>query len=73
MKKRIIILLSCLAVILVLTVLLYQPGAERFFCEHCHRTVLEKPIFIAEQTVDMTICSDCYQDYLKGVWKIWQS
>ena len=33
----------------------------------------EKPIHIAEQTVDTTVCSDCYQDYLKGMWKICQS
>ena len=73
MKKKITILLSCLALLAVLALVLYQPGAERFFCEHCHRTVTEKPIHIAEQTVDTTVCSDCYQDYLKGMWKICQS
>ena len=73
MKKIITILLSCLALLAVLALVLYQPGAERFFCEHCHQTVTEKPIHIAEQTVDTTICSDCYQDYLKGMWKICQN
>ena len=68
--KKIILFLSCLAAIAVLTVIFYQPGAERFFCEHCHRTVVEKPAFIAEQSVDVTVCSDCHQDYLKGVWRI---
>jgi len=72
-KKKFTVLLTCLAFLAVLTVLLYQPGAERFFCEHCHRTVTEKPIFIAEQSVDMTVCSDCCQDYLKGMWKLCQS
>ena len=73
MKKKVTILLTCLALLAILALVLFRPGAERFFCEHCHRTVTEKPIFIAEQTVDMTICSDCYQDYLKGMWKICQS
>ena len=73
MRKKIAIILSCLAVLAVLNVLLFQPKAERFRCEHCDRTVTEKPIHIAEQSVDMTICSDCYQDYIKGMWKIWQS
>ncbi len=73
MKKNIAVLLSCLAFLVVLALVLFQPGAECFFCEHCHRTVTEKPIFIAEQTVDVTVCSDCYQDYLKGMWKICQN
>ena len=73
MKKKLTVLLSCLALLTVLAVLLFQPRTERFSCEHCHRTVTEKPIFIAEQTVDMTVCADCYQDYLKGMWKICQS
>ena len=73
MKKKVTILLSCLALLAILALVLFRPGTERFFCEHCHRTVTEKPIFITEQTVDMTICSACYQDYLKGMWKICQS
>ena len=73
MKKKVTILLSCLALLAILALVLFRPGTERFFCEHCHRTVTKKPIFIAEQTVDMTVCSDCYQDYLKGMWKICQS
>ena len=73
MKKKLTVLLSCLALLTVLAVLLFQPRTERFFCEHCHRTVTEKPIHIAEQTVDTTVCSDCYQDYLKGMWKICQN
>ena len=73
MKKKVTILLSCLALLAILALVLFWPGTERFFCEHCHRTVTEKPIFIAEQTVDVTVCSDCYQDYLKGMWKICQN
>ena len=73
MKKKLTVLLSCLALLTVLAVLLFQPHTERFFCEHCHRTVTEKPIFITEQTVDVTVCSDCYQDHLKGMWKICQN
>ena len=73
MKKKIAVLLSCLAFLVVLVIVLFQPRTERFSCEHCHRTVTEKPIHIAEQTVDTTVCSDCYQDYLKGMWKICQS
>ncbi len=73
MKKKVTILLSCLALLAILALVLFWPGTERFFCEHCHRTVTEKPIFITEQTVDVTVCSDCYQDYLKGVWRICQS
>ena len=73
MKKKVTILLTCLALLAILALVLFRPGTERFFCEHCHRTVTEKPIFITEQTVDMTICSACYQDYLKGMWKICQS
>ena len=73
MKKKVTILLSCLALLAILALVLFWPGTERFFCEHCHRTVTEKPIFIAEGTVDMTVCSDCYQDYLKGMWKICQN
>jgi len=72
-KKKITVLLFCLAAASVLAVLLYQPRTERFSCDHCHRTVTEKPIFITEQTVDVTVCSDCYQDYLKGMWKLCQS
>ena len=73
MKKKVTILLTCLALLAILALVLFWPGTERFFCEHCHRTVTEKPIFIAEHTVDVTVCSDCYQDYLKGMWKICQS
>ena len=73
MKKKVTILLSCLALLAVLALVLLWPRAERFSCDHCHRTVTEKPVHIAEQTVDMTICSACYQDYLKGMWKICQS
>lgn len=72
-KKAITVLLFCLALLTVLAALLYSPETERFSCDHCHRTVTEKPIHIAEQTVDMTVCSDCYHDYLKGMWKICQS
>ena len=73
MKKKVTILLSCLALLAILALVLFWPGTERFFCEHCHRTVTEKPIFITEQTVDVMVCSDCYQDYLKGMWKICQN
>lgn len=73
MKKKVTILLTCLALLAILALVLFRPGTERFFCEHCHRTVTEKPIFITEGTVDTTVCSDCYQDYLKGMWKICQS
>ena len=73
MKKTIVILSVLFAACLVLLAALYTPAAETFSCDHCHRTVTEKPIHIAEQTVDMTVCSDCYQDYLKGMWKICQS
>lgn len=73
MKKKVTILLTCLALLAILALVLFRPGTERFFCDRCHRTVTEKPIHIAEQTVDMTVCSDCYQDYLKGMWKICQS
>ena len=73
MKKKVTILLSCLALLAILALILFWPGTERFFCEHCHRTVTEKPIFITEQTVDVMVCSDCYQDYLKGMWKICQN
>ena len=73
MKKKVTILLSCLALLAILALVLFRPGTERFFCEHCHRTVTEKPIFITEQTVDVMVCSDCYQDYLKGMWKICQN
>lgn len=73
MKKKVTILLTCLALLAILALVLFRPGTETFSCEHCHRTVTEKPIFITEQTVDVTICSDCYQDYLKGMWKICQS
>ena len=70
MKKKVTILLTCLALLAILALVLLWPRAETFSCDRCHRTVTEKPIFIAEQTVDMTVCSDCYQDYLKGMWKI---
>ena len=70
MKKKLTVLLSCLALLAILALVLFWPGTERFFCEHCHRTVTEKPIFITEQTVDVTVCADCYQVYLKGRWKI---
>ena len=73
MKKKVTILLSCLALLAIPALDLFRPGTERFFCEHCHRTVTEKPIFITEQTVDVMVCSDCYQDYLKGMWKICQN
>ena len=73
MKKKVTILLTCLALLAILALVLFWPGTERFFCEHCHRTVTEKPIFITEQTVDVMVCSDCYQDYLKGMWKICQN
>ena len=71
MKKTIVILSVLFAACLVLlAAALYTPAAETFSCDRCHRQVTEKPIFIAEQTVDVTVCSDCYQDYLKGMWKI---
>ena len=73
MKTKLIVLLTCLALLAILALVLFRPGTERFSCDRCHRQVTEKPIYIAEGTVDMTVCSDCYQDYLKGMWKICQS
>ena len=68
-KRRILLCVLC-ALFLAAAVLLLVPAAETFACDCCHRTVKEKPIQICEQTVDMTICSACYQDYLDGKWKI---
>ena len=74
MKKTIVILSVLFAACLVLlAAALYTPAAETFSCDRCHRQVTEKPNHLCEQTVDMTVCSDCYQDYLKGMWKICQS
>ena len=68
-KRRILLCVLC-ALFLAAAVLLLVPAAETFACDCCHRTVKEKPIQICEQTVDMTVCSACYQDYLDGKWKI---
>ena len=74
MSKRKIILISVLcALFLAAAVLLLIPAAETFACDRCHLTVKEKPIHISEQSVDMTICSACYQDYIDGKWRICQS
>ena len=67
-KRR--ILLCVLCALFLAAAVLPVPAAETFACGCCHRTVKEKPIQICEQTVDMTICSACYQDYLDGKWKI---
>ena len=67
-KRR--ILLCVLCALFLAAAVLPVPAAETFVCDCCHRTVKEKPIQICEQTVDMTICSACYQDYLDGKWKI---
>ena len=67
-KRR--ILLCVLCALFLAAAVLFVPAAETFACDHCHRTVTEKPSHICEQTVDMTICSACYQDYLDGKWKI---
>ena len=64
------ILLCVLCAFFLAAAVLPVPAAETFACDCCHRTVKEKPIQICEQTVDMTICSACYQDYLDGKWKI---
>ena len=70
-KRRILLCVLC-AVFLAAAVLL-APAAETFACDHCHRTVTEKPSHICEQTVDVTVCSDCYQDYIDGKWRICQN
>ena len=69
-KRKIVIILTLCAVFLIAAALLAVPAAETFACDHCHRTVTEKPSHICEQTVDVTVCSDCYQDYIDGKWKI---
>ena len=74
MSKRKTILISVLcALFLIAAALLFVPAAETFRCDRCHRAVREKPIHICEQTVDVTVCSDCYQDYIDGKWRICQN
>lgn len=63
-----IILLLIFSVIFIKN--FFIPTKETFRCDHCHRYVEEQPIHIGEQTVDLTICSDCYQDYANGGWTI---
>ena len=70
MSKQRIILVLCALFLLAAAVRLFVPAAETCRCDHCHREVREKPIHICEQTVDMTVCSACYQDYMDGKWKI---
>ena len=69
-KRKIVIILTLCAVFLIAATLLVIPAAETFRCDRCHREVTEKPIHICEQTVDVTVCSACYQDYMDGKWKI---
>ncbi|MBQ3265957.1 MAG: hypothetical protein IJH07_09310 [Ruminococcus sp.] len=41
---------------------------ETFYCEHCHQTKTDIPHHITVNTVDTTICSQCYKSYQKGEW-----
>ena len=73
MSKRKILIAAIAALFLAAAVRLFAPAAETFRCDRCHREVTEKPIHICEQTVDVTVCSDCYQDYMDGKWRICQN
>ena len=41
---------------------------DTFYCEHCHRTKTDVPHYITVNTVDTTVCSECYQSYQNGEW-----
>ena len=72
MSKRKIMFISAICVLfLAAAAVLFR--TDRFYCDRCHLGVKEKPIHISEHTVDMTICSGCYQDYIDGKWRICQS
>lgn len=65
MKKVLCVML----LMLLMTMSLYGCSSfDRFYCDHCHQWKQEKPvnILVEPQMVDMTICHDCYEKYLKG-------
>ena len=71
MSKRKLILISGLCVLFLLAAaLLAVPTSETFLCDHCHRQVTGKLNHICEHTTDVTVCADCYQDYIDGKWNI---
>ena len=41
---------------------------DRFYCEHCHQTKVDTLHHITVGTVDTTVCTDCYQQYMNGEW-----
>ena len=67
MKKYILVL--CLAFTLS-ALILCSCDMLGFECMHCHQCKYESPHHIMEQSVDMDVCDECYQDYKAGNWTI---
>ena len=58
----------CMLVIIIL--LLTSCDMLGFECEHCRQFKWERPHDITYHTVDMSICSECYERYMQGEWRI---
>lgn len=66
MIKRLSTVLA--AALLFFAVLTACSIKDRFYCEHCHQTKVDTPHHITVGTVDTTVCTDCYQQYMNGEW-----
>lgn len=78
MVKRVIIFLA--VILIVVAFILFQAErsvfAQRFvpktvyICDHCQKSFSDKPHYVSKNSVDCTLCSNCYNDYLLGKWKL---
>lgn len=65
--KRILAGVICTAVFLICLIIFLCGNVSHVAkCDHCHETKQTKNQLVG--FVDMQICNDCHQSYLKGIW-----
>ena len=67
--KRAAVLITVFVMIAATALLSGCRIKESFYCEHCHQTKFDVPHYITVDTVDITVCSKCYESYRNGEWQ----
>lgn len=66
--KKIAVIVALLTALAAVALLSSCKMEKAFYCEHCHQTKTDIPHYITVDTVDITVCSECYESYKMGKW-----